>query len=116
MALLKNMRRRHPSAGLILDIVSFSTEIAHPVERSRSVGHLAGAPVERVPVVPQVDVVSAKPTPAPLRLVTSEPSPWDVEAEPPAPVALQVVEPEPEIEPEIEPEHEPGAVEDEEVL
>ena len=54
MAVLKNMRKRHPSAGMLLDVVSIGAEIARPVERSRT--------SEAVP----------------LHLAPADVSPWDV--------------------------------------
>ena len=84
MAVIKNMRKRHPSAGMLLDIVSISADIAHAptADRTKPVGRVAGAAPERTAATPQMKVVEpAEPAKPELRLVASEPSPWDVSAE-----------------------------------
>ena len=131
MSRLKNMRRRHPGAGMLIDLVSISADMAHhpSPERARPVGRVAGAGGERVDSPPQMAVVSApRAAKPPLRLVGSEPSPWDLESDPsvpargaapvvvaaPALVPVAAVASEPEPEP-VEPEpvaSEPEAVTD----
>ena len=99
MAVIKNMRKRHPSAGMLLDIVSISADIAHAptADRSKPVGRVAGAAPERTAATPQMKVVEpAEPAKPELRLVASEPSPWDVSAEgSEQPATTDTPEPEP---------------------
>lgn len=86
MAVLKNMRRRHPGAGMLLDIVSLSAEIAHQPHdgHTRTVPHIVSDPEPAVVAAPRPAVPVAAP-------VAEEPSPWDVVAVVPTAAAVTAI-------------------------
>ena len=92
MAVLKNMRRRHPGAGMLLDIVSLSAEIAHqPHEGARPAGAGRSRQTRSRPWWPR----PARPYRC-ARRSAEEASPWDVVGGGPSrdPTATATAEPE----------------------